>query len=272
MKLLALALTLTIASAQTPQLPVPPAPRHISLTDLKLPTKRRIAYLPGTGDAVPEALASIGLPVTTLTVADLTPSKLAHFDTVILGVRTYAAHPDLHGTPTQALLNYARAGGNVLVQYQTAEFTAADAPYPLTLGRDGEKVVDATAPVQLLLPAQPGTAPGGLVKATPSPTPTMEYALLNTPNVITSADFNGWFDERGQGFLRSWDPHYAALTETHDPGSKPQGIPPQSPQRGGLITTPIGKGRWTYCAFALYRQLPEAVPGAVRLFLNLINP
>ena len=250
----------------------PPAPKHVSLTDLKLPAKRRIAYLPGTGDAVPEALASIGLPVTTLTVADLTPTKLSNFDTVILGVRTYAAHPDLHGAPTQALLDYARAGGNVLLQYQTAEFTAADAPYPLTLGRDAEKVVDETAPVHLLLPAQPGTAPGGIVKATPSPTPTMEYALLNTPNIITSADFNGWVEERGHGFLRTWDPHYAALTETHDPGSPSEGVLPQEPQRGGLVTTPLGKGRWTYCAFALYRQLPEAVPGAFRIFLNLINP
>jgi LmbE family N-acetylglucosaminyl deacetylase len=250
----------------------PPAPKHVSLADLKLPTKRHIAYLPGTGDAVPEALASIGLPVTTLTVADLTPTKLANFDTVILGVRTYAAHPDLHGAPTQALLNFARSGGNVVVQYQTAEFTADDAPYPLTLGRDAEKVVDETAPVQLLLPAQPGTAPGGIVKATPSPTPTMEYALLNTPNVITSADFNSWVEERGHGFLSNWDPHYAALTETHDPGSPSEGVLPQAPQRGGLITTPLGKGRWTYCAFALYRQLPEAIPGAYRLFLNLINP
>ena len=171
------------------------------------------------------------------------------FDTVILGVRTYNAHPDLHGAPTQALFDFARNGGNVVVQYQTHEFSAADAPYPLTL--HGERVVDETAPVQLLDPSSP---------------------LLTTPNKITPADFNNWIEERGHGFLDTWDPHYTALTETHDPGAPAEHIEPEAPQRGGLITVQLGKGRWTYCAFALYRQLPEAVPGAFRLFVNLLNP
>ncbi len=219
-----------------------PATIRVVPVDLKLPTRHRIAYLPGTGDAVPEALTSIGLTPTLLSVADLTPIRLAQFDTVILGVRTYNAHPDLHGAPTQQLLDYAHNGGNVIVQFQTGEFTAADAPFSLTLGY-AEKVVDETVPVQLLNPAAP---------------------LFNAPNHITPADFNNWVEERGHGFLRTWDPRYTALTETHDPG--------QAPQRGGLITTPLGKGRWTYCAFALYRQLPEAVPGAFRLFANLLNP
>ena len=219
-----------------------PATVRIVPVDLNLPTNKKIAYLPGTGDAVPEALASINLKPEILTVADLTPAKLSQYDTVILGVRIYAAHPDLHGAPTQALLDYARNGGNVLVQYQTAEFTAADAPYPLTLGYSAEKVVDETDSVQLLDPSAP---------------------FLTTPNKITPADFNNWVEERGHGFLKSWDTHYTTLTETHDPD--------QDPQRGGLITTNLGKGRWTYCAFALYRQLPEAVPGAFRLFVNLIN-
>ena len=87
--------------------------------------------------------------------------------------------------------------------------------------------------------------------------------FLTTPNKITPADFNNWVEERGHGFLSTWDSHYTALTETHDPD--------QDPQLGGLITTSLGKGRWTYCAFALYRQLPEAVPGAYRLFVNLLD-
>ena len=217
-----------------------PASDRIVPVDLNLPTAHRIGYLPGTGDAVPQALASIGLPVSILTVADLTPEHLTAFDTVILGVRTYNAHPDLHGAPTQALFDFARHGGNVVVQYQTGEFTAADAPYPLALG-NAEKVVDETAPVRLLQP---------------------QAALLSTPNRLTAADFHGWIEERGHGFLSTWDPHYTALTETHDPG--------QDPQQGGLITTQFGNGHWTYCAFALYRQLPEAVPGAFRLFVNLL--
>jgi LmbE family N-acetylglucosaminyl deacetylase len=233
-------------------------PVDLKLPALKLPEHLRIAYLPGTGDTVPEALASIGLTPTLLTVADLTASKLANFDTVILGVRTYAAHPELHGAPTQALLDFARNGGNVLVQYQISDFTSADAPYPLSLGNT-EKVVDETDPVQLLAPSNP---------------------LLTTPNPITTADFDNWIEERGHGFLDTWDPHYTALTETHDPGTaagSPETVSPQLPQRGGLITTPLGpdpkhQGRWTYCAFALYRQLPEAVPGAFRLFVNLLTP
>ena len=110
--------------------------------DLKLPAKHNVAYLPGTGDSVPEALTSIGLKPVILTSADLTPAKLAQYDTVILGVRTYAAHPDLHGAhPRRPLLDYARNGGNVVVQYQTGEFTAADAPYPLAVGNQAERVI-----------------------------------------------------------------------------------------------------------------------------------
>ena len=229
-----------------------PAVDRVVPADLELPpaNKRRIGYLPGTGDAVPDALASIGLPVTPLTVADLTPEHLKQFDTVILGVRTYAAHPDLHGAPTQALFDFARNGGNVVVQYQTIEFHPDDAPFPADLGSN-EKVVDETTPVHLLTSANP---------------------LLSIPNKLTDADFNGWNEERGHGFLSTWDSHYTALTETHDPGEPSEHIAPQDPQRGGLISTPLGKGRWTYVAFALYRQLPEAVPGAFRLFVNLITP
>jgi LmbE family N-acetylglucosaminyl deacetylase len=221
-----------------------PAEVRIVPVNLTLPAKKKIAYLPGTGDSIPEALASINLNPTTLTIADLTPTKLAQYDTVILGVRAYAAHPDLHGTPTQALLDFARSGGNVIVQYQTHEFTAADAPYPLSLGSN-EKVVNETAPVRLPEDHDYGER------------------LLVVPNKITPTDFDGWVEERGHGFLSSWDSHYSAPTETHDPG--------QNPQRGGLITTALGKGRWTYVAFALYRQLPEAVPGAFRLFANLLS-
>jgi len=240
-----------------------PATLRVVPVDLKLPpeNKRRIAYLPGTGDDVPAALASIGLTPTMLKVSDLTTDKLKAFDTVILGVRTYNAHPDLHGAPTQALLDFARNGGNVVVQYQTPEFTAADAPYPLT--DRNERVIDETAPVTLL------TAGSSQLKAGSDPG---AAALLTTPNRITSADFNNWIEERGHGFLDTWDSHYTALTETRDPGAPAEHIQPQAPQRGGLITVQLGKGRWTYVAFALYRQLPEAVPGAFRLFVNLLNP
>ncbi len=218
-----------------------PATLKLVPVSLQLPRRRRIAYLPGTGDAVADNLRSLGLPVTDIGVADLASGRLAAFDIVILGVRTYNAHPDLHGRPTEALLDFARHGGNVVVQYQTAEFTEADAPYPLSLG-NAEKVVEETDPVQ--------------VAEAPS-------LLMQYPNHITAGDFRGWVEERGHGFLHDWDPRYVAPTETHDPG--------QGPQRGGLISTQLGSGHWTYCAFALYRQLPEAVPGAFRLLSNLLG-
>jgi LmbE family N-acetylglucosaminyl deacetylase len=238
-----------------------PATVHVVPADLNLPKNVRLAYLPGTGDDVPAALSSIGLSPVLLKVSDLTTQGLANYDTVILGVRTYAAHPDLHGVPTQALLDFARNGGNVLVQYQSEEFTAADAPFPLDLGENA-KVVDETAPVELLPPTHSGPSALG-----PGP-----YTLLSLPNKITPHDFDNWFEERGHGFMATWDSHYTALTETHDPGAPEEGVKPQLPQRGGLLTTALGKGRWTYCAFALYRQLPEANPGAFRLFINLITP
>ena len=201
-----------------------PATLRVVPVDLKITGHNRIAYLPGTGDAVPDALASIGLAPTILTVADLNAAALAKYDTVILGVRTYAAHPELHGAPTQALLDFAHNGGNVVVQYQTGEFTAADAPYPLAMPPSVSQstVVDETAPVRLLDASAP---------------------LLSKPNQITPADFDGWVAERGHGFLREWDPHYTALTETHDPGGAETA--PQAPQRGGLVTTALGKGHWT---------------------------
>ncbi len=215
-----------------------PATMRVVPANVALPQHRRVAYVAGTGDGVPEALASVGLKPTILSIADLTASKLTEFDTVILGVRTYAARPDLHGAPTQALLEFARSGGNVVLQYQTSEFTAEDAPFPLTLG-NAEKVVDETDAVQLIAASA---------------------VSLAMPNKLTPADFNGWVEERGHGFLGSWDARYSALTETADAG--------QAPQRGGWITAHIGKGHWTYCAFALYRQLPEAVPGAYRILMN----
>jgi hypothetical protein len=125
------------------------------------------------------------------------------------------------------------------VLYQTNNFPA---PLPLAMKGIGERVVDEQAPVKLLDPANP---------------------LLTSPNPVTAADFDGWFEERGHGFLDHWDAGYTALTETADPG--------QDPQRGGLLVAHRGKGIYIYVAFALHRQFPELVPGAFRLFANLLS-
>jgi hypothetical protein len=137
------------------------------------------------------------------------------------------------------LEQFVERGGTVVVQYQGDTFPA---PLPLSMGRFPERVVDEQDPVKLLDPSN---------------------SLLAWPNKITSADFDGWFEERGHGFLEHWDPGYTALTETADPG--------QDPQRGGLLVVHRGKGTYIYVAFALYRQFPELVPGAYRLLANLLS-
>ncbi len=217
-----------------------PATLRVVPVDVTTAPHLNIAYLPGTGDDVPSALADLGVTPRIISLADLTPESLKQYDAVVLGVRPYEAHPEL-AAANPALLAYAQAGGVVILQYVARDLPAGAAPYPLSLGSN-EKVVDETAPVQLLTPNDP---------------------LLTWPNRITTADFNGWVEERGHGFMASWDPHYTALLESHDQG--------QQPQRGGLLVAHTGKGAWIYLAYALYRQLPEGVPGPYRLFANLIS-
>lgn len=201
----------------------------------------RVGYLPGTGDEVEASLENIGVHARTITMSDVAAGRLNGFDVIVLGVRAYAAHPDLAAANAQ-LLAYAKAGGVVIVQYNSSQYDHGFGPYPLTLGGNGERVVDETAPVKLLLPDDP---------------------VLRWPNRITEQDFDGWVEERGHGFMESWDPHYEALLETHDPG--------QDPQKGGLLVARTGKGAYVYVAYALYRQLPDGVPGAYRLFANLLS-
>lgn len=198
----------------------------------------KVGYLPGTGDAVQASLENLGIHATTLTMDDVAGGSLSSYDAVVLGVRAYAAHPGLAAANGQ-LLHYAKNGGVVIVQYNLGQFDYG--PYPYSLG-SAEKVVDEKAPVQLLMPENP---------------------VLSWPNKITPRDFDGWVEERGHGFLESWDPQYQALLEMHDPG--------QDPQKGGLLVAKTGKGAYVYVALALYRELPEGVPGAYRLFANLLS-
>jgi hypothetical protein len=216
-----------------------PATYRTSGVDVRVAPHLKVGYLPGTGDAVQRSLENIGVHATTLTMADITEGRLAAYDVVVLGVRAYAAHPELTAANGQ-LLNYAKSGGVVIVQYNVADYDG-DGPYPLSLG-GAEKVINETDPVRLLMPSSP---------------------VLSWPNKITSHDFDGWVEERGHGFIGSWDSRYEALLETHDPD--------QDPQKGGLLYARAGKGAYVYVAYALYRQLPEGVPGAYRLFANLLS-
>jgi LmbE family N-acetylglucosaminyl deacetylase len=198
----------------------------------------KIGYVMGTGDTVPEAIQELGAAPHLLSTEELQSGDLSQWNTIVIGIRAYSTRPELVMAEPR-LEAYVRAGGTLVVQYQGETFPA---PLPLAMGRTPERVVDETTPVKLLAPENP---------------------LLNWPNKISTADFNDWFEERGHSFLDTWDPGYTALTETADPG--------QDPQRGGLIVTHPGKGTYIYVAYALYRQFPELVPGAYRIFANLLS-
>jgi hypothetical protein len=215
-----------------------PAQLKTRKVDVKLAPGLRIGYVMGTGDLVPEAIEGLGTTVHLLTASELVSGDLSVWNVIVIGIRAYSARPEL--TAAQPRLDeFVRRGGTLIVQYQTGNFPA---PFSLAMGRMAERVVDETAPVKLLDQAHP---------------------LLRWPNAISAADFDGWVEERGHSFLDSWDTHYTALTETADPG--------QDAQRGGLLVAHPGKGTYIYVAYALYRQLPELVPGAYRLLANLLS-
>ncbi len=224
-----------------------PYPQYLSASDrvtgvdVKVAENLRVAYIMGTGDDVPQSLRDLGIYVTELTPADVASANLNAYDAIVLGIRTYAARPELR-ILNNRLLDYVRAGGVVISQYQTAEYDHNYGPYPISVPGDAEKVVEETAPVTLLKPRDP---------------------VLTYPNQITAADFGGWVEERGHGFARSFDPRYVAPTETHDKG--------QDAQTGGLVYAPYGKGYYVYLAYAFFRQMPEGVPGSYRIMANLLS-
>jgi LmbE family N-acetylglucosaminyl deacetylase len=215
-----------------------PAELKTRKVDVKLAPGLHIGYVMGPGDLVPEAIEGLGATPHLLSSADLTSGDLAAFNVIVIGIRAYSVRPELARVQSR-LDDFVRQGGTLIVQYQSGTFPA---PLPLSMGRMAERVVDEQSPVKLLDPAN---------------------SLLASPNKITTADFDGWVEERGHSFLDTWDPGYTALTETADPG--------QDPQRGGLVVAHPGKGTYIYVSYALYRQLPELVPGAYRLLANLLS-
>lgn len=207
--------------------------------DVKVAPGLRVGYVMGSGDTVPEAIRELGVTPHMLTAAEVAAGDFSAWNTIVIGIRAYSVRPELAAAEAR-LEQFMRNGGTVIVQYQSGDFPA---PLPITvIGRPPSSVVDESDPVKLLEPSN---------------------ALLSWPNRITEADFGGWIEERGHGFASSWAPGYTALTETADPG--------QDPQRGGLLAAHVGKGIYIYVAYALYRQLPELVPGSYRILANLIS-
>jgi len=209
--------------------------------DVKTAPGLLVGYLPGTGDDVPTALDNLGVKVRTLSPADLTQGDLSPYTSIILGTRAYAVRPELKAV-NHRLLDYVHGGGVLIVQYNLQDFDHNYGPYPFTLGTNPQKVVDEHSKVKLLKSDNP---------------------VFSWPNRITEDDFSHWVEERGHGFLQSWDAQYEPLVETADPE--------QDPQRGGLLLARYGKGAYIYDAFALYRQLPSGVPGAYRILANLVS-
>jgi hypothetical protein len=231
-----------------PQTLFPEATAKLERAEIKL-TAHRIGYVMGAGDQVPEALRQLGCEVTLLPAHDLAETDLAAFDAIVTGVRAYNVRPDLRANQ-QRLLDYVQNGGTLIVQYNVAEGgpfggrrtgeLAHLGPFPLEVGRG--RVTVEEAPVQFVVPDNP---------------------LLVFPNHITELDFDGWVQERGLYFADKWDPHYHAPLETHDPGDKPL--------EGGLLYTRYGKGVYIFTAYAWFRELPAGVPGAYRIFANMLS-
>ena len=218
-----------------------PATYKLSGVDVKVADGLKAGYIMGSGDEVPSSLEHLGIKVTFLSPADLASGDLSKFDVILLGVRTYAAREELR-TYNSRILDYARNGGVVIVQYNTPEFDHNFGPYPYEMSSNPEEVTDEASKIQILDPSNP---------------------IFNWPNQITAKDFEGWVEERGSKWLKSWDSQYSPLLETHDEG--------QPEQRGGLLYAKYGKGIYIYNAYAFYRQLPEGVPGAYRIFANMIS-
>jgi LmbE family N-acetylglucosaminyl deacetylase len=222
------------------QLLQPPASLKAVSLDLAI-RGHTVGYLPGAGDSVADNLKQMGYSVTTLTDADLTPERLHGFDAVVIGVRAFNVRTNL-APHLPVLFAYVDAGGTVVAQYNRPENSRILklAPYDLRLSQD--RVTDENAPVTFLVPDHPA---------------------LSTPNRITTADFAGWVQERGIYFPNQWDEHFTAVLACGDPG--------EAPLKGGLLVAQYGKGYFVYTGLAFFRQLPAGVPGAYRLFANLVS-
>jgi LmbE family N-acetylglucosaminyl deacetylase len=201
----------------------------------------KVGYVMGIGDQVPTGIRQLGYDVTLLDERALATGDLHQYDTIMTGTRAYAVRADLR-TYNARLLDYARNGGNLVVLYNTQEMVPNQyAPFPGELTARAEEVSEEDSPVEFLAANAP---------------------MMTAPNRITPADFDGWVEQRGSKFWSAWDAAYTPIISTFDQG--------QAPQRGGWLWARVGKGHYTYFAYAFHRQLPYGVPGAYRLLANVL--
>lgn len=218
------------------------AEAKIVFLDLKK-TANKIGYIPGAGDDVPACLTQIGYDVTLLTDELLAKENLNQYSSIVTGVRAYNTN-DRMKIYHEKLMDYVHQGGNLIVQYNTnnriAPMETKIGPYPFTISRD--RVTDEKAEVNFINPKHP---------------------VLNTPNVITEKDFDDWIQERGIYFATELDEHYETVLSLNDPNEKAH--------EGSLIIAKHGKGNFVYTGLAFFRELPAGIPGAYRLFVNLLS-
>ncbi len=213
---------------------------YLQSVDITIPATLSVAYVQGVGDNVAPFLRQLGIPVTVVSAEELPVVDLNRFSTVVVGTRAYEAHRELVAYNGR-LLDFAKKGGTLVVQYGQDIATLGVMPYPVTTPRTSRVTVEE-APVTVLDP---------------------KSRMLNSPNKIGKDDWDGWVQERGLYMPTVIDPHYSAPLEMHDPG--------EPEIKGALLETPLGKGTYVFTSLALFRQIPGGVPGGMRFFVNLLS-
>ena len=220
-----------------------PAETEVSVFPVRVSEGIQVGYIMGSGDDGLEALRQLGVNAREIGPDAVRDGDFSGFDVIVLGIRVYETRPDVAAVNDQ-LIEFARNGGTVVVQYNKYEYPAGGyAPYPVSMGgRPVDRVTDENSPVGFIDPESP---------------------VLTTPNRIGIADFDGWVQERGLYFLKEWDDRYTPILELTDPG--------EAPKRGSVVVAPVGDGLYVYAALAFFRQFPAGVSGAYRIFANLVS-
>ncbi|MEM9593181.1 MAG: PIG-L family deacetylase [Acidobacteriota bacterium] len=219
-----------------------PATFEVTGGDLRMPSLERVGWVRGASDRSPEILLDAGLPLELLDADALATADLGAYDAIVVGPRAYEVSPALVRA-NRRLLGYVEEGGLLIVQYQQYQWSGGDlAPLPIEIHRPHGRVTDEGADVRILDPQHP---------------------VFHDPNRIGDADWHGWVQERGLYFGGTWDDAYQPLLAMADPGG--------DEHRGALLIADVGKGRYVYTGLAFFRQLPAGVPGAYRLFFNLLG-
>ncbi len=231
----------------------------VKLAQLEVPDFTMVGYIRGAADRVPEALWDLGLPLTIIDDAMLADGDLGRFDVIVVGSRAYEINETLVRY-NDRVLDYARAGGLLLVQYQQYQFfDGGYAPFPMSVG--GRPLV---ADGQTSTGARPGRNTHDRVADETAAVRVLDadHPVVAQPNALTDADWDDWVQERGLYFARSWDTAYQPVLEMHDPGD--------GPLEGSVLVADVGDGRYIYTGISFFRQLPAGVPGAYRLFMNML--